>query len=261
MVLKQILKKLIHQNQDPQTVEAHTLERIGKNWESLAKTDPMWAILSDPNKKGNKWDLNDFLATGEKEIGDLISYIETSLKIKGDRLAALDFGCGMGRLSLALAKYYEQVIGIDISETMINLANQVLDGHRNNLNGRVTYILNNSNAIPLEDNKCDLIYSNIVLQHMNSDNALFYITEFVRVLKKDGLAVFQAPSKCLSKGGNVFKSPIEGCDEGVTIDMNMIPKSAVIKTVQDTGGRIVEIIKDNCAGPKFESFKYFVSKS
>ncbi|OHE56484.1 MAG: hypothetical protein A2Z47_04170 [Thermodesulfovibrio sp. RBG_19FT_COMBO_42_12] len=260
MKIKQIVMKMIGYNQKSERMSVNNLELIGKNWESLAQYDPMWAILSDPKKKGNKWDINDFLMTGEREIGDLISYFGNSLKRKGDRLVALDFGCGMGRLSLALAQYYEEVIGIDISETMINLANQILDGHSSSLKGRVTYRLNNSNSIPIEDNKCDLIYSNIVLQHMNIDDALFYITEFVRVLKRDGLAVFQAPSRCLTERGSLFKTPIADCDEGVTIDMNLIPRKSVIKAVNHAGGKVIEIQRDYSAGPKFESYKYFVSK-
>lgn len=34
---------------------------------------------------------------------------------------ALDFGCGMGRLTQALTKYFEEVYGIDIAPSMIKL--------------------------------------------------------------------------------------------------------------------------------------------
>ena len=35
---------------------------------------------------------------------------------------ALDFGCGVGRLSQALADYFDRVVGADVSPTMIGLA-------------------------------------------------------------------------------------------------------------------------------------------
>ena len=38
------------------------------------------------------------------------------------RRSALDFGCGIGRLSQALAEHFDQVYGVDISPKMIELA-------------------------------------------------------------------------------------------------------------------------------------------
>lgn len=42
-------------------------------WEQNAKEDPLWSILTDPNKK-DKWDLYEFLATGEEFIDGIIDY-------------------------------------------------------------------------------------------------------------------------------------------------------------------------------------------
>lgn len=102
----------------------------------------------------------------------------------------MDFGCRIGRVSLALAKYYDHVVGIDISDTMIRRAKQLSEQYKNIYKGEITYIINKLNLIPLETAKCDLVYSNIILQHMRTDNALLYISEFIRVIKKDGLVAF-----------------------------------------------------------------------
>ena len=40
----------------------------------------------------------------------------------------------------------------------------------------------------------DLVYSNIVLQHMPAERQLLFIGEFCRVLRRGGVAVFQTPS-------------------------------------------------------------------
>ena len=37
-------------------------------WDRHARNDPMWAVLSDPAKKGRKWDLQEFMRNGEREI-------------------------------------------------------------------------------------------------------------------------------------------------------------------------------------------------
>jgi SAM-dependent methyltransferase len=235
------------------------LTKVGQNWESLAKSDPMWAILSDPSKKGNKWDTSEFLDTGVREIEDLLYYVGTTYGMKGGRFA-LDLGCGMGRLSLPLSNYFDHVYGLDISETMMINAQEIKERFGKRYQGEVTFVLSKSNLLPFEDNHFDFIYSNIVLQHMNKYNALLYISEFIRVLKKEGLLIFQAPSRCLIENGNKFESPIETEDGIVTIDMNIIPIRFVIDTLYDAGGNILEIKKDKSSGPKFESFKYFISK-
>jgi SAM-dependent methyltransferase len=55
------------------------------------------------------------------------------------------------------------------------------------------------NAAPdlgqLEDGSFDLVYSRIVLQHLRSPaEALRYVEEFLRVVRPDGIVVFQLPA-------------------------------------------------------------------
>jgi ubiquinone/menaquinone biosynthesis C-methylase UbiE len=58
------------------------------------------------------------------------------------------------------------------------------------------FLLNQSDDLRLfERDFFDFVYSNIVLQHQETkDNAKAYIREFVRVVKPDGMIVFQIPS-------------------------------------------------------------------
>jgi ubiquinone/menaquinone biosynthesis C-methylase UbiE len=235
------------------------LSRIASHWESLAKSDPLWAILSVPDKKGNKWDINEFLVTGKQEIDSVIDYIDRAFNFK-ERKNALDFGCGIGRLTLPLANYFDQVVGIDISDTMISLAEELVGRHGVNLKGKIEYTVNKNNFIPFEDKTFDFIYSSIVLQHMRKNIALLYISEFVRVLSKGGFAVFQAPSRCLTTAGETFESPIETPSGKAIIEMNLIPIGSVIDMVYDAGGKVIEIKQDFSATKVFESFKYYVSK-
>jgi hypothetical protein len=69
------------------------LARLKKNWETLARLDPMWAILSDPSKKGRQWDPVAFFQSGEAEINSLLGEIK-ALGFPLLRGTALDFGCG-----------------------------------------------------------------------------------------------------------------------------------------------------------------------
>ena len=45
---------------------------IRDHWERQARLDPLWAILSDPAKKGRKWRPAEFFETGRNEISVLM---------------------------------------------------------------------------------------------------------------------------------------------------------------------------------------------
>jgi len=162
---------------------------VHRYWESLARHDPLWAVLSDPTRKGRKWDLPSFFATGRREISTLFYQLE-DLKIAVDRRLALDFGCGVGRVTQALADHFERVVGVDISETMVRLA-----GRLNRYRERVRYILNQTGDLAVfPDAEFSFIYTNIVLQHIPPAAAWKYLAEFWRVLAPGGLLIFQLPS-------------------------------------------------------------------
>src|SRR5439155_23079905 len=105
-------------------------------WDSHARRDPLWAILSEPTKKGRQWDLQDFLRTGEREIFELMrTLVELDIAVQPRR--GLDFGCGVGRLTRPVANYFVEVVGLDISAEMIRLANML-----NREPFRVQYVCN-----------------------------------------------------------------------------------------------------------------------
>lgn len=158
-------------------------------WDALARHDPLWAILSDPMKAGGRWRLADFMRSGEREVALLFLQLGR-LGIAPRTAAALDFGCGVGRLTQALARRFETVVGVDVSARMVELARRV-----NRYGSRVTYVANDREDLaPVALGSVDFVYSNITLQHIAPDQAVRYIREFLRVLRPGGIAVFQVPS-------------------------------------------------------------------
>lgn len=158
-------------------------------WDQHAKADPLWAILSDSDKKGRKWNLEEFLLTGEQDIAHVLKVIEES----GPAMArgiAVDFGCGVGRLTQPLAARFDLAIGIDISPTMIDAAALI-----NRYGNKAQYILNSVDDLSVIPNSAaDLVFSHIVLQHIPPTQAKRYIREFFRIGKPGAVIVFQIPS-------------------------------------------------------------------
>ena len=168
----------------------HVVARQQREWEDLAAVDPLWAILSDPARRGGGWELEEFFRTGEADAERALARAH-ELGRPARRVRALDFGCGVGRVTRALAGRFGEAVGVDLSESMVEQARR--------LNAKVANARFLVNAQPdlgeLEDASFDLVYSRIVLQHLSSaGEALRYVAEFLRVVRPDGIVVFQLPA-------------------------------------------------------------------
>jgi len=162
------------------------LDDLQQDWNVLGARDPLWAVLSAKNKQGNKWDVKEFFANGVREINGLLEYL-SDLGLVIPRSRALDFGCGVGRLSQALAVYFDEVCGVDIAQTMVERARQF-----NKFGDKCSYYVNTRDDLQLfPDADFSFIYTTLVLQHMEPRYAKRYIREFLRILKPNGVLVFQ----------------------------------------------------------------------
>lgn len=172
-----------------------------KDWNELAKEDALWAVLTDDAKgveTETPWTDEEFFATGEKEIARIIQTIEDRKLYMKTRKNALDFGCGVGRLSRALAKRFENVHGVDGSKEMIKIAKEKNPG--------INFHLNEVDDLSLfKSASFDLIVSHITLQHIPKEAAKKYIQEFVRLVAPMGVIVFEMPSAMISEPRDPYK--------------------------------------------------------
>ncbi|MHB1309788.1 MAG: class I SAM-dependent methyltransferase [Limisphaerales bacterium] len=96
---------------------------MARNWARWGEKDPFWAVLGLKGKEDNRWDLDEFFATGEQVVHQNLDWLSREGIVFRPALA-LDFGCGVGRLTRALAARFERVHGVDISDTMIQHARE-----------------------------------------------------------------------------------------------------------------------------------------
>src|SRR4051794_28195503 len=97
------------------------LGELRQHWQRFGHDDPLWAVLTLPGTKGGRWDTESFFATGVEEIDRLMSEL-TPLGVPAQRRRAMDFGCGVGRLTQALCRHFEHVDGLDIAASMLERA-------------------------------------------------------------------------------------------------------------------------------------------
>lgn len=168
---------------------AQEINQLTTDWERLGAEDPFWAVCVDPAKKGGRWNYDEFLASGRDEIAAIMPHVDRFGLAGKSGTQALDFGCGAGRLSTALAAYFDRVVGMDISRSILAEA-----ASRDESGGRCVYLHNEHPDLrACGDRSFDLVYSSLTLQHMSRGLALAYIREFFRVVKADGIVVFSVP--------------------------------------------------------------------
>lgn len=119
------------------------IDELKRDWNKLGRKDPLWAIITWPEKKGRRWRPDEFFETGKREIAAVLEYT-VSLGLPLNLKRALDFGCGVGRLTPALAAHFDHVAGVDIAASMLQTARKY-----NRFVERCRYYLNESDNLEL----------------------------------------------------------------------------------------------------------------
>ncbi len=232
------------------------LADVARRWTALGASDPMWAALTDAGR-GGRWDAGEFLGTGRVEIDAVLDLLRR--RGCGPVLGtALDFGCGPGRLTAALAACgFERVIGVDVSPTMLEKAREVLPAE---LADRCEFVLNTATDLSVvPTDTVDLVYTCRVLQHMPPPLFRGYLREFMRIVRPGGLAVFQVPA---GPAPGVAGAPIRFLPAPVLtrlregMQMHSASPAEVSRLIADAGGVTVAIEEDRSAGPRWSSYLY-----
>ena len=239
------------------------IERLRRVWNELGADDPLWAILSHPDKRGGRWDADEFFHAGETEIA-AIEAMCAPLARPAHRRRAVDFGCGVGRLTRALAAHYAEVIGVDIAASMIAQASE-LNAHVAN----ARFVENTQARLDfLESGSVDFIYSTITLHHSPPPLQRAYIGEFARVLAADGVAVFQIASG-YSRDWRGFAyrvlpnrllAPLRRRVHAsrVVADLHPLPEQDVHAVVAAAGRKVLQAFDINSAGAGFRGRLMFI---
>jgi SAM-dependent methyltransferase len=244
------------------------LGRHRQDWEDLASLDPYWSVLTEPGKRFGGWDRGEFLRSGEAEIERLM-VAARELGLPRTREAALDFGCGLGRLTRALARHFGQVWGVDISTRMVEQA-RVLHHDVPNCTFQGT-----DGTLAFSDGRFDLIYSVLVLQHQPTRAAIRdMVRDLVRTLRPGGLLCFQLPSRLPLRRRVQLRRRLYGALRAAglgerllyerwglhPIRMNAVAEGEVRAIVTEAGGQVLAARPDDHAQPEMASRLYFVTR-
>ena len=158
-----------------------------RDWDDRARENAKYYVATGRED----WTEEDFYRSGETTVEQ---HIHTDLPdiCQGrdpKAMSVLEIGCGAGRITRALAKFFGEVYAVDISGEMVKRARQALrdfpNAHVFQNNGKDS--VRGSDRRPL-----DFAFSYIVFQHIaNREIIENYVREVNRLLRPGGLFKFQ----------------------------------------------------------------------
>ncbi len=159
---------------------ARALRDTDADWRELGRSQPYWGVLSNEaflRENLTAETIEAFYACGRPYIDEIVGRLDMATGSKPSG-RGLDFGCGVGRLTEAMAEHVDEVVGLDISAGMLEVARR--------RGGKATYL----QALP-EAMTFDWINSFIVFQHIPPDRGEAILADLLGRLNADGAVSLQ----------------------------------------------------------------------
>lgn len=152
-------------------------------WDERARENALFYVdneleYADPDTEA-------FWQRGEDVVQLMLDMVDLEI---GRTETVLDIGCGVGRLTRALATRAERVYGIDVSREMLRLAQD----HNQQLENVEWVHGDGASLSGIDDSSVDGCFSHVVFQHIpDPEITLAYVRDMGRVLRPGGWALFQ----------------------------------------------------------------------
>ncbi len=159
------------------------------NWRLWGERAPYYAVLTHPRFRGDGIEENrrEFFESGEAFVSHWLAQVE---RYFGNlpRGRALDFGCGVGRLTIPLSDHFGNVVGLDISPAMLE------EARRNSDERQIDYLMSDDTLSQVEGS-FDFVNSCIVLQHIPVKRGMVILDELLARIRPGGGCVIQLSTR------------------------------------------------------------------
>ena len=151
-----------------------------RDWEGLGSLEPYFAVLTESRflrENMTPESLAAFHASGDDDVSRISGLAAVKMGRPFHPRRALEFGCGVGRLTLPMARRAEKVVGVDAAPSLLGMARAEAR----------TRGLRNVEFLPVEDlarlerGTFDFIFSYIVFQHIPPAEGEAWLEELLRL--------------------------------------------------------------------------------
>ena len=211
-----------------------SLEEVGLvGMDKLVSADGSWTAL---------------LKTGEEDVARALSV--TGMRVGKDR-TLLEIGCGVGRMSAALATRFGRVIGVDVAPTLIE------EAQRRNEQDHVSFeVCDGVHLRPAGASGCDTAFSYEVLYYLNRQSLTACFIDTFVLLRHGGEFVFHLnlePIRLTTRFSFLFRRALYACGikqwrgwpTGAGLKRYCHSEAWLRQTLQRVGFRVERIVGPN----------------
>lgn len=226
-------------------VAARCLAEIRRTWTQLGIDRPHFSVLTErrfmPEKISDS--LEQFWQTGELEAVKVAKIAQRHGGGNPAQQTCVEFGSGVGRVTIGLARLYARVHAYDISAThLAHARRRAQDAGVHNI------VFHHCADDPLAAlQPCDLYYSAIVLQH----NPPVIISRLIRAalgsLNPNGLAIFQVPTYRM--GYRFRTAEWLAASHAPDMQMHCLPQARIFEIIAEEQCAVLEVREDDWVGP------------
>jgi 2-polyprenyl-3-methyl-5-hydroxy-6-metoxy-1,4-benzoquinol methylase len=235
------------------------IKHVQNSWESLGKKQPHWSVLTDARflPENIEANVDNFYDTGDGSLRILEMAAARAGKELPPALTCFELGCGVGRVTAALAGKFKQVVAADISQPHLSLAGaHLLKRHIDN----VTIVQLKSLSTLESIMHFDVFYSIIVLQH-NPPPLIYRMLQLIfEKVNHNGFVYFQVPVSQLNYSFSIERYMESMKKNETSMEMHTLPQTYLFRVLDEYGFRILDFQRDDYAGPRFHSVTIFAEK-
>ena len=211
------------------------------DWERLGQIDPYWAVLGEESYRSRNMSdaqLARFLESGEAYVEHLWRRCREIFGSTFAPVRALDFGCGVGRVALPMAKRAGSVVAVDVADSMLNQAKTLLAREQ------VTNVelVKGDDTLSRLTGPFDFVHSLVVFQHIPVTRGLALMKRLIALTGDGGVIVLHVlyenpfrrawPVRIASRALRPLRR-LRG--RPPEIQMNPYPLNTVVGLIQDAG--------------------------
>jgi SAM-dependent methyltransferase len=194
-------------------------EKMRKDWDRRAEIDPYYWVAATQEADQQSYD-----RSAEKDTTDFISGLATIMEqvISAETPlpgAILDLGCGIGRMTALLSPYFNEVVGVDVSKTMIDKARTL-----HSANPARFEVNSGSDLSAFDEGSFDVVCSYSVLAHLPPDVVTSYFCEVGRILCSEGVFRYQ-----------FWVGPSHHPDESNSLSIHVYDEAQLSRLHEDAG--------------------------
>jgi SAM-dependent methyltransferase len=140
--------------------------RSDRAWERMGAVEPYYGVKPERGYLRNNLDATaraEFFRTGEDQLEEALRIVRERFDVNFNPTRALDYGCGVGRVLIPLARRARQVVGCDVSSSMLDesRANCERSGVSN------VCFVRADDRLSAVSGSFDFIFSDAVFQHIH----------------------------------------------------------------------------------------------